>query len=69
VRRKQLELEEIKLSRNRKRLMARALLELETGKSVSVNKKPRRQSRPLHIENEDALEEILIKVHTAKVEC
>ena len=62
VGRKQLQLEEIKQSQNRKRLLARALGELETGESISLTKKPRRRSHRLPLETEDEFEEILNKV-------
>ena len=62
ARRKQLQLEEIKQTRYRKRLLARALSELDNGASAGLNKKPRRQSRRLRIENEETLDEILNKV-------
>ena len=62
VRRKQLQLQEIKQTRNRKRLLARALSELDSGDSAALNKKPRRQSHRLRIESEDALDKILNKV-------
>jgi hypothetical protein len=60
VGRKQLQLEEIKQIRNRKRLLARALSELDSSDSAGLNKKPRRQSH--RFESEDALENILNKV-------
>ena len=62
LRRKQTQLEEISRSRIRKGLLVRALGELDGRASVNSNKKPRRQSYHLHPENEDALEEVLIKV-------
>ena len=63
LRRKRLQLEEIKQSRNRKRLLARALSDLDAGESRALNKKPRPQLHRLNVEIEDALDEILSKVY------
>src|SRR5271170_6571437 len=60
--RKQLQLEQISQSRIRKGLLVRALGELDRGAPANSNKKPRRQSHRLHRENEEALEEALLKV-------
>jgi hypothetical protein len=62
LRRKQQQLEQISQSRIRKGLLVRALGELDRGAPANSNKKPRRQSHRLRRENEEALEEVLLKV-------
>jgi len=62
LRRKQQQLEQISQSRIRKGLLVRALGELDRGAPANSSKKPRRQSHRLHRENEEALEEVLLKV-------
>jgi hypothetical protein len=64
VRRKKLHIERIAQSRLRKNLLSRALAELDRSQSPGANKKPRRRSHALRLEDEDAFEEILLKVVT-----
>ena len=62
LRRRQVHLEQLRQLRNRKRLLARALTELDSREVVDSTKRKRRQSIHLPYENEDELEEILIRV-------
>ena len=62
VRRKKLYLQRIAQTQNRKRLLARALTELDRAELSAANKKLRRRPYRLSIESEDILEEILLKV-------
>jgi hypothetical protein len=60
--RKQAYIEQLRQLRNRKRLLARALTELDNREAVDTTKKKRRRSHHVQFDNEDELEEILIKV-------
>lgn len=62
VRRKKLYLQRMAQTQNRKRLLARALSELDSGELSAASKKFRRRPYRLSIESEDVLEEILLKV-------
>lgn len=62
LRRKQVHVEELRQLRNRKRLLAKALNELDNRAVVNTTKRRRRQSHHLPFEDEDEFEELLIKV-------
>jgi len=62
LRRRQVHLEQIRQLRNRKRLLARALNELDSRGVVDSTRRKRRQSIHLPYDNEDKLEEVLIRV-------
>jgi hypothetical protein len=60
--RKRLLMEQIAQSKFRKRQLSRALDELDKGESSAGSKKLRRKSHGFHLEDEDAFEEIILKV-------
>jgi hypothetical protein len=62
LRRKQVHVEQLRQLRNRKRLLAKALNELDKREVVNTTKRRRRQSHHLPFEDEDEFEELLIKV-------
>jgi hypothetical protein len=62
LRRKQVYVEQFRQLRNRKRLLAKALSELDNLEVVDTTKRRRRQSHHLPFGDEDEFEELLIKV-------
>jgi hypothetical protein len=62
LRRKQVHVEQLRQLRNRKRLLAKALNELDNREVVSTTKQRRRQAHHVPFEDEDEFEELLIKV-------
>ena len=62
LRRRQIHLEQLRQLRNRKRLLARALNELDSRVVVDSTRRKRRHSSHLPYDNEDELEEVLIRV-------